>query len=492
MRLHSEGNEIGETMGGAVNLTRMWRAALAVLLLSMTLVVASTGTSSAASGGPVVLTGIDAEDCGPNQHGPIGNYVDLVESILASTSNGGDGVLVIGANGSGPQSFWNAIGTGTGEAITFGNENSSFAGFQTIAVVGSSPQTCGGLTQAQNNVLAGRQVDFADFINSGGGLIGNSQSDFANQYAYIGGLGSFSSSTADYNNIDPTPAGQAVGITDALDVCCWHNLFTQFPSFLEVLAFQGGTQNAAAIGGQNVIITVGIELTPASDTNPAGSAHTVTATVKDSDDVPQEGVLVSFSVTDGPNVGEVSDPAECVPAGCTTDANGSVSWTYTSNGQTGTDTIEASFIDEDGDVRSTQATKEWVNNPPDCSTVAPSATSLWPPNHKLVPVTLTGGTDPDGDPVTITITGVTQDEAIDGLGDGDTSPDAQVGSSSDQVLLRAERSGTGDGRVYRIAFTGSDPAGATCSGEVTVGVPHNQGPKGSPVDSGLVVDSFGP
>ena len=50
MRLHSEGNEIGETMGGVVNLTRLWRAALAVLLLSMTLVVASTGTSSAASG----------------------------------------------------------------------------------------------------------------------------------------------------------------------------------------------------------------------------------------------------------------------------------------------------------------------------------------------------------------------------------------------------------------------------------------------------------
>ena len=492
MRLHSEGNEIGETMGGVVNLTRLWRTALAALLLSVTLVVAGTGTSSAASGGPVVLTGIDAEDCGPNQHGPIGNYVDLVDSVLTSTSNGGDGILVIGANGPGPRSFWNAVGTGTGEAITFGNESSAFAGFQMIAVVGSSPETCGGLTQAQNNVLARRQVDFADFINSGGGLLGNTQASFANQYAYIGGLGTFSSSGANYQNIDPTPAGQAVGITDALDVCCWHNVFTAFPSFLEVLAFQGGTQNAAAIGGQNVVVTVGIELTPASDTNPAGTAHTVTAAVTDSDDVPQEDVLVSFRVTDGPNAGEVSDPSECVPAGCTTDASGNVSWTYTSNGQTGTDTIEASFTDEDGNVRSAQATTEWVNSPPDCSTVAPSSTSLGPPNGKLVPITLTGATDPDGDPVTITVTGVTQDEAIDGLGDGDTSPDAQVGSTSDEVLLRAERSGTGDGRVYRIAFTASDPAGATCSGVVAVDVPHNQGARGPSVDSGLVVNSFGP
>lgn len=479
-------------MGGTVNLARVWRAALALLALSTTLIIAGAAPSSAASGGPVVLTGIDAEDCGPGGHGPIGNYVDLVNSILANTSNGGDGILVIGANGFGPQDFWNAIGAATGEAITFGNQNSSFAGFQMIGVVGSDPETCGGLTQAQNDVLAGRQVDFANFINSGGGLLGNTQADFTNQYAYIGGLGSFASSSVDYSDIDPTAEGQAVGITNDLDLCCWHNVFTQFPGFLEVLAFQAGTQNAAAIGGEDVIITVGIELAPASATNPAGTAHTVTATVKDSDDVPQEGVPVSFSVTAGPNTGEGSDAAECVPAGCTTDANGNVTWTYTSNGQPGTDVIEASFTDDQGNVRSATATKEWVNNPPDCSAVAPSATELWPPNHKLRPVTLSGATDPDGDPVTLTITGVTQDEALNGLGDGDTSPDAQMGSASNQVLLRAERSGTGDGRVYRVAFTASDPAGATCSGVVTVGVPHDRGPQGGPVDSGLIIDSFGP
>lgn len=479
-------------MTTTLNPARVWRAALVALILSATLVIAASRPSAAAAGGPVVLTGIDAEDCGPNGHGPVANYVALVDSILTNTSNGGDGILVIGANGPGPQAFWNAIGTGTSEAITFGNESSSFAGFQMIAVVGSAPETCSGLTQAQNNVLAGRQLDFANFINAGGGLLGNTQANFTNQYAYIGGLGSFASSSVGYSNIDPTPAGQAVGITNALDVCCWHNVFTQFPSFLQVLANRGGTQQAAAIGGQNVVVTVGIELSPASATNPAGTDHTVTATVEDSDGVAQEGVLVSFAVTAGPNIGEASDPNECVPAGCTTDASGNVSWTYTSNGQTGTDTIEASFTDDQGNVRTAQAKKEWVNNPPDCSGVAPSTSGLWPPNHKMVPVTLSGATDPDGDPVTLTITGVTQDEPLNGLGDGDTAPDAQMGSASNEVLLRAERSGTGDGRVYRISFTASDPAGAQCSGVVVVGVPHDQGPQGGPVDSGLVVNSFGP
>ena len=203
----------------------------------------------------MVLTGIDAEDCGPGGHGPIANYVTLVADLLSKTTNGGDGILVIGANGPGPQSFWNAIGAGTGEAVTFGNENSSLAGFQMVAIVGSAPETCDGLTQAQNDVLASRQADIAAFVNGGGGLMGNTQANFANQYAYIGGLGAFASSTvSDFSDITPTPSGLAVGVTDALDVCCWHNVFTAFPPFLTVLAVQAGTQNAVALGGAAVVV----------------------------------------------------------------------------------------------------------------------------------------------------------------------------------------------------------------------------------------------
>ncbi|MDL1937369.1 hypothetical protein FBQ80_17745 [Candidatus Brocadia sp. AMX2] len=79
--------------------------------------------------------------------------------------------------------------------------------------------------------------------------------------------------------------------------------------------------------------------------------------------------------------------------------------------------------------------------------------------------------DPDNNQVTITITGVTQDEPVDGLGDGDTSPDAVI--QGDKVLLRAERSGNGNGRVYRITFTADDGAGGSCTGTVNVCVPHS-------------------
>ncbi len=118
-------------------------------------------------------------------------------------------------------------------------------------------------------------------------------------------------------------------------------------------------------------------------------------------------------------------------------------------------------------------TKFDINEPPDCSHVTATPNMLWPPNHKLVPVSLAGATDPDGDQVTFTITGVTQDEPTG------RKPDALLGAGSNEVSLRATRSGAG--RVYRIAYKATDGRGGECSGTATVGVPHNK--HGTAVDS---------
>jgi len=112
------------------------------------------------------------------------------------------------------------------------------------------------------------------------------------------------------------------------------------------------------------------------------------------------------------------------------------------------------------------------NRPPDCSGAAASPSVIWPPNGKMIPVSILGAADPEGDPVALRITGISQDEpgaAFSG-----------IGSSVAQV--KAERDGKGDGRVYRILFEATDPAGASCTGEVTVCVPQDQG-KRSCVDS---------
>jgi hypothetical protein len=93
--------------------------------------------------------------------------------------------------------------------------------------------------------------------------------------------------------------------------------------------------------------------------------------------------------------------------------------------------------------------------------------------------------------VTVTLTGATQDEPLNGLGDGDTAPDAAtVAGHTNQVQLRAERSGTGGGRVYRISFTVSDSEDK-CTGTVYASVPHHQSGNPAMDTTSVIVNAFG-
>ncbi len=246
------------------------------------------------------------------------------------------------------------------------------------------------------------------------------------------------------------------------------------------------------------VTVVGISLDPPTATNEVGTDHTVTATLVDQLNQPQTGVTVTFSVTSGPNVGALGT---CTAnADCTTDANGNVSFTYTGAAGIGTDNIKACFDNQAGDeICSQSVAKEWIisNKAPDCSNAAASVDLLWPPNHKFVPVSILGVTDPDGDAVTINVTGIRQDEALLAIGSGDTTPDGQ-GVGTDTAEVRAERVGDpkvpGNGRVYYISFTATDDAvpPASCSGVVSVGVPHDQGQHAIPVGDGPIYDSTQP
>jgi hypothetical protein len=99
---------------------------------------------------------------------------------------------------------------------------------------------------------------------------------------------------------------------------------------------------------------------------------------------------------------------------------------------------------------------------------------------------ISGVTDPEGDPITITVNSIFQDEAVDAPDSGNTAPDGS-GVGSGNARVRAERVGTGNGRVYHIGFTANDRMGGSCSGVVTVGVPITAG--GVAVDDGPLFDS---
>jgi hypothetical protein len=128
-----------------------------------------------------------------------------------------------------------------------------------------------------------------------------------------------------------------------------------------------------------------------------------------------------------------------------------------------------------------------VNDPPGCDAATVDAGTLWPPNHAMVDAQVLGVGDVDGDPVTVQATAVRQDEPVNGNGDGNTSPDATLSP----LRVRRERSGQGDGRVYHVTFQGSDGRGGTCTGTVTVCVPHDQSPP-TCGDGGPLFDSTQP
>ena len=129
-----------------------------------------------------------------------------------------------------------------------------------------------------------------------------------------------------------------------------------------------------------------------------------------------------------------------------------------------------------------------LNSAPDCGSAQPSQHQLWPPNHKFHDIGISGISDPDGDQLSISINSIFQDEAVNARGSGNTAPDGQgIGTSSAQI--RAERAGTGNGRVYHIGFSASDNQGNSCSGTVKVGVPKNKGKQSVAIDDGRNFDS---
>ena len=65
-------------------------------------------------------------------------------------------------------------------------------------------------------------------------------------------------------------------------------------------------------------------------------------------------------------------------------------------------------------------------------------------------------------------------------------------ANESEALIRAERAGGGNGRVYQVHFTATDALGQTCTGAVVVGVPHSMNPAETPIDDGQLYDSTAP
>jgi hypothetical protein len=112
--------------------------------------------------------------------------------------------------------------------------------------------------------------------------------------------------------------------------------------------------------------------------------------------------------------------------------------------------------------------------PPTINSISADPSTLWPPNHEMVEVTVTIDAYDicDESPVS-RIINVTCNEPINGPSDGNTEPDwAIMGDLT--VTLRAERMGAGTGRVYTIYVESADASGNAILATTEVTVPHDK------------------
>jgi len=160
---------------------------------------------------------------------------------------------------------------------------------------------------------------------------------------------------------------------------------------------------------------VGISLDPETASNQVSTAHTVVATLTDLQGHVQPNVPVTFTIESGPNAGA---SGTTVPASGMSDANGQISFTYTSNGHVGTDLIRACFRDQQEQLRCDEAQKEWITSPVnkdefgywifDRGTLKPMRGCV--PQSFCIDVALKGVLEEDGDKAVDPVTGCQKQE----------------------------------------------------------------------------------
>ena len=230
------------------------------------------------------------------------------------------------------------------------------------------------------------------------------------------------------------------------------------------------TPNANYFGGDSFTYTI-------DDGNGGTDTATVTVTVTSVNDVPvaandnhamnqdttlnvgAPGVLGNDTDVEGPKHAVLD--VDVANGTLVLNADGSFSY-EPDPGFAGADSFTYHVNDGTDSSNIATVTIDIADTQPPTITASVAVSSLWPPNNKMVDVGLSiSAVDNSSDATTTFVVWSDED-------DGDSI------DASGSLLLRAERAGTGDGRVYLIAITSTDEFSNTSHKCLTVVVPKSQ------------------
>jgi uncharacterized repeat protein (TIGR01451 family) len=227
-------------------------------------------------------------------------------------------------------------------------------------------------------------------------------------------------------------------------------------------------------------VTTGDDLTYTVTVTNNGPDPATSVTV--TDNLPPETTFVSCSSTGGGVCGGSGNNRTVTFALLPSGASGTITFVANVNCSvadgtviSNTATVSSSTSDPDPLNNSATATATASNPPPTITGEAADPSSLWPPNHRMVNVTVSYDvTDNCPVPFGSCTLSVTSNEPVLGHGSGNTSPDWIV-VDDHHVQLRAEREGGGSGRIYTITITCTDSGGNSSEEQAEVTVSHDQG-----------------
>ncbi len=239
---------------------------------------------------------------------------------------------------------------------------------------------------------------------------------------------------------------------------------------IHTAAFPGGE-----IRGQLIPLLPPTVVCPASSTVECGVLTTYTAIVSDANGDAMQVVWALNGVPVQTDQVAAGGPPSAAPV------------EFTAQLPLGINTLAVTATDSTGIVGTCSSSITVVDTtPPVIVSASVNPKSLWPPNHKMVPVRVSAVVTDECGPATWEILSITSNESGKALGSGNTANDWKI-TGPETALVRAERSGKNKaGRIYTITLQATDGAGnKSAPATVIVTVAHDQGKnKGASQDDG--------